>query len=78
MNLQEILPECFLDVYAFRNPACALALQRLFLVYLLSLGHDAVKSTFDLRNSASFDMLIVNCVSAETISFYLSGAEVKC
>lgn len=76
-NLQEILPERFLDVYSFRNLACAQALQGLFSVYLLSSGHDAASFSLDLRNSASYDLLTVNCISTETISFYLSGAEVK-
>lgn len=76
-NLQEVLPERFLDVYSFRNLACALALQGLFSVYLLSSGHDAANFAFDFRNSASFDLLTVNCISTETTSFYLSGAEVK-
>lgn len=76
-NLQEVLPERFLDVYSFRNLACALALQGLFSVYLLSSGHDAGNFTFDLRNSASFDLLTVNSISTETTSFYLSGSEVK-
>ncbi|MCM1134177.1 MAG: hypothetical protein NC400_01255 [Clostridium sp.] len=76
-NFQEVLPERFLDVYSFRNLACALALQRLFSVYLLSSGHDAANFTLNLRNAASFDLLTVNYISTETTSFYLSGVEVK-
>ncbi len=40
-NFSKILPERFLDVYSFRNIACALALGCLFAVYLLSSGHDS-------------------------------------
>lgn len=74
-NFNEVLPERFLDVYSFRNLACALSLQGLFSVYLLSSGHDAANFKLDLRNSASYDLLTVNCTSTETLSFYLSGAE---
>lgn len=76
-NFQEVLPERFLDVYSFRNLACALALQRLFSVYLLSSGHDAANFSFDFRNSATFDLLTINCISTESTFFYLSGAETK-
>lgn len=76
-NLQEVLPERFLDVCSFRYLACALALQGLFSIYLLSSGRDAVNFTFNLRNSSAFDLLTVNCASTETVSFYLSGVEIK-
>lgn len=76
-NLKEILPERFLDVYSFRNLACALALQGLFSVYYLSSGHDIANFQFDLHNSASYDALTASCASVESLTFYLSGAEVK-
>lgn len=76
-NFYEALPERFLDVYSFRNLACALALQGLFSVYLLSSGHDIANFRFDLHNSASYDPLTVSCASMESLTFYLSGAEVK-
>lgn len=76
-NLYEALPERFLDVYTFRNLACALALQGLFSVYLLSSGHDIANFRFDLHNSASYDPLTVSCASTESLTFYLSGMEVK-
>lgn len=76
-NFVEVLPERFLDVYSFRNLACALALQGLFSVYLLSSGHDAANFQMDLRNSATYDGLTVFCASTEGLAFYLSGVEVK-
>ncbi len=76
-NFYEALPERFLDVYSFRNLACALALQGLFAVYLLSSGHDIANFHFDLHNSASYDPLTVSCASTEGLTFYLSGMEVK-
>lgn len=76
-NIKDVLPERFLDVYSFRNLAFALALQGLFSIYLLSSGHDAGNFKLDLRNTATYDVLTVNCASTESMSFYLSGAETK-
>lgn len=76
-NFNEILPERFLDVYSFRNLSCALALQGLFSIYLLSSGHDAANFKLDLRNSSAYDLLTVTCASTESLTFYLSGAEKK-
>lgn len=76
-NFNESLPERFLDVYSFRNLACALALQGLFSVYLLSSGHDAGHFHIDLRNAASYDLLTVSCAGTESLAVYPSGAQVK-
>ena len=76
-NFYEALPERFLDVYSFRNLACALALQGLFSVYLLSSGHDAGNFRLDLRNTASFDLLTVACAGTETMAVHPSGTQVK-
>lgn len=76
-NFIEALPERFLDVYSFRNLACALSVQGLFSVYLLSSGHDIANFQLDLRNAAAYDGITVPCVSTEGLAFYLSGTEVK-
>ena len=76
-NITEVLPEHFLDVYSFRNLACAMALHELFSVYLLSSGHDFASFYFDLHNSATYDMLTVSCAQTESLRIYLSGAQVK-
>ena len=75
-NIETILGERFLDVYSFRNYACALALGRLFSVYLLSSGHDAANFELDLRNTATFDLLNARYASTESLSFYHAGEEV--
>ena len=75
-NIDDTLGERFVDVYSFRNYACALALGRLFSVYLLSSGHDAVHFRLDLRNTAFFDLLTARCVSTESLAFYQAGEEV--
>ena len=74
-NITQVLPERFLDVYSFRNLAGAMALQSLFSVYLLSSGHDVANFSFDLRNSATYDLLTVHCAQTESLSVYLSGAQ---
>lgn len=76
-NVQEVLPERFLDVYSFRNLAAALALQKLFSVYLLSSGHEVGKFHFDLHNSATFDFLTIHCANTESLTFYFSGGQVR-
>lgn len=74
-NVSEVLPERFLDVYSYRNLACALALQGLLSVYLLSSGHDAANFSFDLHNSATYDLLTNHCAKTETMTVYLSGMQ---
>lgn len=76
-NISQILPERFLDVYSFRNLAAAMALQGLFSVYLLSSGHDYANFTFDLHNSATYDLLTVHCAQTEGLSIYLSGGQTR-
>lgn len=76
-NLPEALPERFLDVYSFRNLAGALALQKLLSVYLLSSGHDIANFSIDLHNSATYDLLTVNCAQTEGLAVYLSGGQVQ-
>ena len=76
-NICDILAEGFLNVYSFRNYACALALGRLFSVYLLSSSRDADKFEIDLLMAGSFDYLTARCVSTESMAFYHSGEEAK-
>lgn len=76
-NFHEALPERFLDVYSFRNLACALALQGLFSVYLLSSGHDAGHFHIDARNAASFDLLTAACAGTESLAVHLSGSSAR-
>lgn len=76
-NLAETLPERFLDVYTFRNLACAMALQGLFSVYLLSSGYDIASFRFDLHEAATYDPLTIHSSRTESLSVYLSGCPVK-
>lgn len=77
-NIAEVFSaERFVDVYSFRNYACALALEGLFSVYFLSSGHDAANFQMNLRNTANYDLLTARHVSTESVAFYHSGEEVK-
>ena len=74
-NLQEALQESFYDVYPFREIACALALQGLCSVYLLSCGYDAAHFSLGNEGAACHNLLTVNCASTESLTFYPSGIE---
>lgn len=76
-NISQVLPERFLDVYSFRNLAGAMVLQGLFSRYLLSSGHDVANFSFDLHNSATYDLLTVHCAQTESLSIYLSGGQIQ-
>ena len=76
-NLSTALPERYLDVYSFRNLSCAMALQNLFSVYLLSDGRGAANFSFDLHNSDSYDLLTVSCAQTETMAVHLSGIQLR-
>lgn len=76
-NINDVLPERYLDVYSFRNLSGALALQGLFSVYLLSSGHDSAGFALDVHNAARFDLLTVHCAQTESMKVYLSGSQIK-
>ncbi len=71
------------SVFTFRNVACTLALQGLLSCYLLSSAFSL--STFSLNcdrldeqhTCARYDWLIVISSFTESLSFYLSGGEIK-
>lgn len=75
-NLQEAIPERYLDVYSFRNLAGALALQGLLSVYLLSAAIVAENFIIDLHDSCGFDLLNVPCAQTESLAIHLAGMEI--
>lgn len=76
-NFWEALPEDYSSIYSFRNLSCALALQGLFSVYLLSSAGSAKNFKLKLNRCNRYDLLTINCMMTESISFYLSGTEVE-
>lgn len=76
-NLYEALPEHYYQIYSFRNIACALALQGLFSIYLLSSEGGMESFRLNLNICSRYDLLTINYASTESLCFYLSGAEKK-
>ena len=74
-NYKQVLPARLNNFATFRYLSCVLALQGLFKAYFISSGPDASKLNLDLNICDRYDLLTVNCVSTESLSFYLSGAE---
>ena len=74
-NIHDALGERFLDVQSFRNIACALALGRLFSVYLLSSSYDAAHFKLNFRDAPYFDLLTTRQSSTEALAFYHAGEE---
>lgn len=74
-NMGQVLSEPYSEVYSYRNLACALALQGLFSIYLLSSGKSVPEFKFDFEHVSKYDPLNVNCASTESMTFYLSGGE---
>ena len=74
-NYRSVLPAVTDNLVTFRYISCVLALQGLFKAYLVSSGPNAAKLNLDLNVCDRYDLLTVNCVSNESLSFYLSGSE---
>ncbi len=64
------------EIVSMRIISCALALQGLFSVYLVSSPSFTLeKFNLELEDSTRFDLLTINSASTESLSIYLSGAE---
>lgn len=55
--------------------SCALALQKLFSVYLVSSAYDYSHFEFDAHNASNYDFVSVNCLGTENLDFVLTGGE---
>lgn len=55
--------------------SCALALQKLFSVYLVSSTYDYSHFEFDAHNASNYDFVSVNCLGTENLEFVLTGGE---
>lgn len=67
--------ETYHEVYSIRNMACALALQGLFSVYLVSSAFNMSEFKFDLGHVQRYDPLTAFCASTESLAFYVPGSE---
>lgn len=73
-NLHLLQDELYLEVKAYRLPAVALALQKLFSVFLNSSGYAFSRFTFTRRNSDAYELLPLSCFETDNTVFYSSGA----
>ena len=76
-NLHEVLNERYLDVYGTRQMSVILALQGLFKAYHYSATVRDKDFRFDDYDNAYYDPLSVDCLSTDSLRFFLSGASVS-
>ena len=72
-NLQQLQDEPYLAVAGFRLPAVALAVQKLFAVFLNSAGYEFARFAFVPENSAYYELLLMQCFETDCTAFYSSG-----
>lgn len=75
-NINEFLMMNHEKTHTFRTLGCVLALQKLFSKYYFASGLPFNGSHIDELDTAYYDILNVQCLSNENISFYCSGIEV--
>ena len=76
-NFREVFHEKYLRQRSLYHIACVLALQGLFSVHLLSTEYEASSLKVDKEYSGWLDLVLVGCVSTESLAFYLCGAEIR-
>lgn len=74
-NMNEFLMMNHKKTHTFRSLACALVLQKLFAKYYYSSGYEFDNSKIDESDTAHYDILIMQCLSTENITFYSTGLE---
>lgn len=74
-NINEFLMMNHEKTHSFRTLGCVLALQKLFSKYYFASGLPFDGSHIDESDTAFYDILNVQCLSNENISFYCSGIE---
>lgn len=74
-NINEFLMMNHEKTHTFRTLGCVLALQKLFSKYYFASGLPFDGSHIDDSDTAFYDILNVQCLSNENITFYCSGLE---
>ena len=72
-NLQELQPEPFLSVAAFRHSAVTLALQKLFGAILWSSAYEFARFSFDSNNSFYYELAIYGSFETDATVLYSAG-----
>lgn len=74
-NVSEFLMQRHVATHTFRTLAIPLALQKLFSKYYFSSGYDFSKFMYTEKGTAQYDLLSVQCLSTDCLTFYSSGGE---
>ena len=76
-NLYELLDENYIQVATYRLLACALSVQGMVSVYLLSSAFYITDFALTQDHAACYDPLTVSSACTETLQFYLFGVHVN-
>lgn len=74
-NLSELLLMRHETTHTFRSLSCALLLQKLFKTYYYSSGISFNETCINEEDTAYYDILNMQCLSTENITFYSTGLE---
>ncbi len=69
-NIQELVPEPFLAVAAYRHAAVILALQKLFGVYYSSAAYEFSRFSFDENNCFYYELVLFDNFRTDRTTFY--------
>ena len=72
-NICEVLPEEYSDTETFRRLSCALAVQGLVSIYLLSSEHSFEHFSIDTSHDICFDPILAISACTESLRVYLSS-----
>ncbi|MGY0691309.1 hypothetical protein ACW2QC_00790 [Virgibacillus sp. FSP13] len=73
-NLSEMLQMDYVPTHTIRNVACVLILQKLFRYYYYSSGRQIQHFELSPTIGASYDILTLNMLSTESLSFFSAGS----
>ena len=72
-NLQEIIPENFMEVQGFRLASAVLVLQKLFGVYLHSSSYCFAEFGFDPQSFCRYELAVLQFLGTDNTTFYSAG-----
>ena len=74
-NINEFLNQVQEATHTFRTLSTSLIFQKLFSVYWYGSGYPFDKFRFSAGDTAGYDLLTMQCISTENLTFYSSGGE---
>ena len=75
-NMNEFIMMNHEKTHTFRSVSCVMALQKLFSKYYYSSGLDFNKTRIDEFDTATYDILNMQCLSNDNVNLYCPGIEV--